>query len=84
MIGIFVGIAVGIYIRKRFIELHQKNIASQGKQLIEKAIREAEQIKKEAQLQSKDEAYQLKQETEKEIRERKTEVIQEEKRRKKN
>ena len=80
LIGIFVGIAVGIYIRKRFIELHQKNIASQGKQLIEKAIREAEQIKKEAQLQSKDEAYQLKQETEKEIRERKTEVIQEEKR----
>jgi ribonuclease Y len=80
LIGIFVGIAIGIYIRKRFTEIHQKNIESQGKQLIEKAIREAEQIKKETQLQSKDEAYQLKQETEKEIRERKSEVIQEEKR----
>ena len=54
LVGIFVGIAIGIYIRKRFTEIHQKNIESQGKQLIEKALREAEQIKKETQLQSKD------------------------------
>jgi ribonuclease Y len=80
LVGVFVGIAIGIYIRKRFTEIHQKNIESQGKQLIEKAIREAEQIKKEAQLQSKDEAYQLKQEVEKDIRERKSEIVQEEKR----
>jgi ribonuclease Y len=80
LLGIFVGIALGIFIRKRFTELHQKNIENQGKQLIEKALREAEQIKKEAQLQSKDEAYQLKQEAEKDIRERKSEVVQEEKR----
>ena len=80
LVGIFGGIVIGIYIRKRFTEIHQKNIESQGKQLIEKAIREAEQIKKEAQLQSKDEAYQLKQEVEKDIRERKAEVISEEKR----
>lgn len=78
--GIFAGITIGIYIRKRFTEIHQKNIESQGKQLIEKAIREAEQIKKEAQLQIKDEAYQLKQEAEREIRERKSEVVLEEKR----
>jgi ribonuclease Y len=80
MVGIFVGIIIGIYIRKRFTEIHQKNIESQGKQLIEKAIREAEQIKKEVQLQSKDEAYQLKQEAEKDIRERKAEIVLEEKR----
>ncbi|MBW2521074.1 MAG: ribonuclease Y [Deltaproteobacteria bacterium] len=80
LLGIFVGIGLGIFIRKRFTELHQKNIENQGKQLIEKALREAEQIKKEAQLQSKDEAYQLKQEAEKDIRERKSEVVQEEKR----
>ena len=80
LVGIFVGIAVGIYIRKRFTEINQKNIETQGKQLIEKALREAEQIKKEAQLQSKDEAYQLKQEAEKDIRERKSEVVLEEKR----
>lgn len=80
LVGIFVGIVIGIYIRKRFTEIHQKNIESQGKQLIEKAIREAEQIKKEVQLQSKDEAYQLKQEAEKDIRERKSEIVLEEKR----
>jgi len=80
LVGIFAGIASGIYIRKRFTEKHQKNIENQSKQLIEKAIREAEQIKKEALLQSKDEAYQLKQEAEKDIRERKSEIVLEEKR----
>jgi len=80
LVGIFGGIAIGIYIRKRFTEINQKNVESQGKQLIEKALREVEQIKKEARLQSKDEAYQLKQEVEKDIRERKAEVISEEKR----
>ena len=80
LVGIIGGIAIGIYIRKRFTEINQKNIESQGKQLIEKALREVEQIKKEAQLQSKDEAYQLKQEVEKDVRERKAEVVSEEKR----
>jgi ribonuclease Y len=80
LVGIFVGIGIGIYIRKRFTEINQKNVENQGKQFIEKALREAEQIKKEAQLQSKDEAYQFKQEAEKDIRERKSEVVQEEKR----
>ena len=80
LVGIIAGIAIGIYIRKRFTETHQKNIENQSKQLIEKAIREAEQIKKEAQLQSKDEAYQLKQEAERDIRERKSEIVLEEKR----
>ena len=80
LVGIFVGIAVGVYLRKRFTELQKKNIETQSKQLIEKAIREAEQIKKEAQLQNKDEAYQLKQEAERDIKDRKAEVILEEKR----
>jgi len=80
LVGVFAGIVIGIYIRKRFTEIHQRNIESQGKQLIEKAIREAEQIKKEALLQSKDESYQLKQEAEKDIRERKSEIVLEEKR----
>ena len=80
LVGIFVGIGLGVYLRKKYTEVHKRNIEIQGRQLIEKAIREAEQIKKEAQLQSKDEAYQLKLEAEKDIRQRKTEVVQEEKR----
>ena len=75
LIGIFVGIAAGVYLRKRFTEIQKKSIETQSKQLIEKAIREAEQIKKESQLQSKDEAYQLKQEAESDIKDRKAEVI---------
>lgn len=80
VIGILVGIAIGFYLRKRFVETHKLNIESQGKQLIENAILEAEQIKKEASLQSKDDAFQLKQETEKEIKARMAEVVSEEKR----
>ena len=51
LVAIVAGVFIGIYLRKRFTEIHQKNIESQGKQLIEKAIREADQIKKEVQLQ---------------------------------
>ena len=80
LVAIFIGIIAGIYLRKRFTEINQKNIENQGRQLIEKAILEAEQIKKESQLQSKDDAYQLKQEADKDIRERKSEIIAEEKR----
>ena len=67
-IGLLLGIIGGFLIRKRFVENHRANIESQGKQLIENAILEAERIKKEAVLQSKEDAYQLKQAVEEEIR----------------
>lgn len=79
-LGGLIGIAAGFYIRKRVVEAHKLNIEEQGKQLIENAILEAEQIKKEASLQSKDEAFQLKQEAETEIKVRMAEVVSEEKR----
>ncbi len=53
---------------------------AQGRKLIEQALVQAEQIKKEALLQSKDDALKIKQETEKEIKARKTEIIEEERR----
>jgi ribonuclease Y len=67
--GIFliVGIIAGIYLRKKMLEGNQANIESQRRQIVENAILEAEQIKKEASLQSKEDAYQIKQEAEKEI-----------------
>lgn len=74
------GAGLGIVLRKFFLESRQQNIEAQGKKLIEKALSEADQIKKEAILQSRDEALQLKQETERDIRERKKEVAEEEKR----
>ncbi len=67
-LGLLLGVAVGGFLRKRFVEGHRQNIKDQAKQLIENAIVEAEQLKKEAQLQSKEEAYQVKQAAEDELK----------------
>jgi len=80
LIGILIGMVAGFFVRKRLAEAHTRNIELQGRQLIEKAILEAEQIKKETILQSKDEAFKLKQETEQEVKTRKEEIVREEKR----
>ncbi|MEW6500293.1 MAG: ribonuclease Y [Thermodesulfobacteriota bacterium] len=80
VIAVAVGIGVGILVRRFLVEARQQNIEAQGRKLIEKALAEAEQIKKEAALQSRDEALQLKQEVEREVRDRKKEVAEEEKR----
>ena len=66
--GLLVGLILGFVLRKRFVEGHQQNIREQAKQLIETAIVEAEQLKKEAQLQSKEDAYQVKQAAEEELK----------------
>ena len=68
--GIFliVGMLAGVILRKKMLEGNQANIEAQRRQIVENAILEAEQIKKEASLQSKEEAYQIKQEAAKEIK----------------
>jgi ribonuclease Y len=80
ILALFVGIALGFAARKIMLEGHKKNIEAQGKQLIENAITEAEQIKKEAILQSKDEALRLKEDADKEIKLRMADVVSEERR----
>ncbi len=80
ILGILAGVGVGYFLRKKIAESYQENVEAQGRKLVEKAIREAEQIKKEAVLTSKDEVYQLKQEVEKEIKSRQAEVSSEERR----
>ena len=67
-VGVLLGMLVGFYLRKRAIEGHEQNIKIQSKQIIEKAIVEAEQLKKEALLQSKEAAYQVKQALEEELK----------------
>ncbi|THB78794.1 MAG: ribonuclease Y [Desulfobulbaceae bacterium] len=66
--GLLAGSALGFVLRKRFVEGHAQNIKDQARQLIENAIVEAEQLKKEALLQSKEEAYQVKQAAEDELK----------------
>ncbi len=67
-IGVLIGTLIGSFLRKRFVEGHENNIKIQGRQIIENAIIEAEQLKKEALLQSKEAAYQLKQALEDELK----------------
>ncbi len=62
------GMVAGIVLRKKLVEGNQKNIALQGRQIIENSISEAEQIKKAAVLQAKEEALHLKQDAAKEIK----------------
>ena len=77
-ISLLVGIPVGIYVRKMVVEGHEKNIKIQSNQIIEKAIVEAEQLKKEALLQSKEAAYQIKQALELELKTERDEFKEEE------
>ncbi len=45
-VGLVAGIVAGVLLRKRLVEGHEANINSQGKLIIETAISQAEQIKK--------------------------------------
>ena len=72
--GLFVGLAGGFLLRRKVAENQFRNLQAQGKQIIENAIVEAEQRKKEALLQSKEEAYQLKQLVEKELKADRSEI----------
>ncbi|TKB06730.1 ribonuclease Y [Desulforhopalus sp. IMCC35007] len=66
-IGLFAGTFLGFFLRKVIVEGHEKNIKTQSRQIIENAIVEADQLKKEALLQSKEAAYQVKQALEEEL-----------------
>jgi ribonuclease Y len=74
------GVIVGFFLRKKLIEGNQANLEAQNRQIVENAIHEAEQIKKEAIIQSKEEAYQIKQEAEREIQDSRKELKDEQRR----
>ncbi|MCI5166068.1 MAG: ribonuclease Y [Candidatus Electrothrix sp. GM3_4] len=69
VLALIAGVAVGFVLRKKFIEGNQADIEGQGRLIVENAIQEAEQIKKEHLLQVKEEIYQSKKEAEEEIKE---------------
>ncbi len=81
--GALLGLLIGIYLRKRVAESNENNIKIQSKQLIENAITEAEQIKKEASLQSKESAFQVKQALEEELQAEREELKDEQRQLKK-
>lgn len=73
-IGLILGSCFGAVLRKVLTESHERNIQSQSKQIVENAIVEAEQLKKEALLQSKEAAYQVKQALEEELKSERSEL----------
>lgn len=67
--GLIIGVVVGFLLRKKLVEGNQEDIEAQGRKIIENALSEAVQAKKESLLATKEEVYQSKKEAEKEIRE---------------
>lgn len=75
--GLVAGIGTGVFLRKRFVEGHKANIESQGKKIIETALSQAAQIKKENILKAKEEAFQQKQLAQEEIRKERQDLKEE-------
>ncbi len=77
---LIVGAIIGFFLRKKLVEGNQENVEAQGRQIIENALQDAEQIKKESLLQAKEEAYQTKKDAESEIKGSRQEIKDEQRR----
>ncbi len=73
-----VGIAAGFILRKKMEESKQQDIEGQRRKLLENALTEAAQIKKDAELQIKAESLQLRQDAENDAKELKVTLLKEE------
>ncbi len=77
VVGFVSGIGIGVFLRKRLLEDNKANLESQGKKIIEIALSEAGQIKKENLLKAKEDAYRQKQLAQKEIQKEKLDLKEE-------
>lgn len=80
VLAVVVGIVTGIVLRKLVIEKNKAGYDEQGRKLINDALAEAERVKKEASIEIKNESFQIKQAAENELKSRKQDLIEEEKR----
>ena len=71
---VLIGIFVGCIIMVVYNYLKKIRTSKKSEDIIEKAKKEAEKIKRDNILEAKEEAYKIKQETEKEVKEKKNEV----------
>ncbi len=78
--GIVAGVVIGIIIRKRMVENKIDSAENYSRKVILDASKQAENIKKEAQLQAKDKLYQMKLDFEEETRSRRKELQGQERR----
>ncbi|MEN8258262.1 MAG: ribonuclease Y [Thermodesulfobacteriota bacterium] len=79
-IGVFfaAGIAAGFILKKKMEESKQEDIEGQRRKLLENALGDAAQIKKDAELQIKTESLQLRQDAENDAKELKVTLLKEE------
>jgi ribonuclease Y len=80
LVAIIAGTAIGIIVRKKILENKLDSAEDYSRKLILEASKQAETIRKEAQLQAKDKLYQMKLDFEDETKTRKKELQSQEKR----
>jgi len=78
--GIIAGAVIGIIVRKKILENKLDSAEEYSRKIILEASRQAETIRKEAQLQAKDKLYQMKLDFEEETKSRRKELQSQEKR----
>ncbi|MFC1824913.1 ribonuclease Y [Thermodesulfobacteriota bacterium] len=78
--GIILGVLIGFWTRKRIVEAQFDSINNYSKKIINEAHRKAKTMKKEAVLRAKDTLYQMKLDFEKETKEKKEQIVVQEKR----
>lgn len=78
IVFLLVGIAAGFFLKKKMEESRQQDVEGQRRKLLENALAEAAQIKKDAELQIKAESLRLRQEAEKDAQDLKVTLLKEE------
>ena len=80
VVGVLLGLLFGIWTRKRVVERQYDSIRSYSKKIINEAHKRAKALKKEAAIRAKDTLYQMNLEFEKETKEKKEQLVIQEKR----
>jgi ribonuclease Y len=78
--SLVVGAGIGYFVRKSLAEAKISSAEEAARQIVDKAEKEAEALKKEKVLEAKDEVYKLRTDAEKDLRERRNEIQRLEKR----
>jgi ribonucrease Y len=80
VVGILLGLLFGFWTRKRVVERQYDSIRNYSKKIINEAHKRAKGLKKEAAIRAKDTIYQMKLEFERETKEKKEQLVVQEKR----
>jgi ribonuclease Y len=78
--GLFFGLLIGFWARRKMVERQYESIRNYSKKIINEAHKKAKALKKESAIRAKDTFYQLKVEFEKETKDKKEQIAAQEKR----